>query len=529
MAQPTGGPEDALREEAAGLLACVHCGFCLNACPTYTRLGHEGDSPRGRLDLMRAVVEGRLPPDDPAFALHIDRCLGCRACEPVCPSGVPYGFLLERARTAIARASGVPLSARLLITSFTGPLRPAVGLVSRALRASGLAGVLARRLPRRLAAMRFALAMLAASRPWPELRSRGRAPATGVAREPASGRQHVGGADRDVAGHGHAADPHGDTARPAAGHGHVAGPGHGGTARPVAGPGHGGDHPGGTTEDLGADPERGFADPHALAGAYPAATAHVRHRTGPARPRVALLVGCVQRVLFERVNAATVRVLEANGYEVVAVPGQRCCGALDAHAGRLERAEVLARRNIEAFDAAGVDLVVVNAAGCGAILKEYGAQLRRDPAWAERAASFAARVRDVNELLAESAVRAGAPLGIRVTYDAPCHLQHGQRIRSAPLELLDGIPGVQRIPLPDADECCGGAGLYGLNHPELGGRILGDKVEAILATGAEVVATPNPGCMMQIGAGLVLRGEDVAVVHPIELLDESYRRAEEAD
>ncbi|MGH7449282.1 MAG: heterodisulfide reductase-related iron-sulfur binding cluster, partial [Longimicrobiales bacterium] len=312
--------------------------------------------------------------------------------------------------------------------------------------------------------------------------------------------------------------------------------------------------------DIGVDGERGFADPHGLMGAYPHATGATpadatrvasadatrvgapdatRVSSGHAtaavpfdatgttarRPRVALLAGCVQESLFARVNRATARVLAANGCEVVSVPAQECCGALDAHAGRLDRARDLARRNIAAFERAGVDTVVVNAAGCGAMMKEYGEQLRHDAAWAERAEAFVRKVRDVSEFLMERPLRRGADVPLRVTYDAPCHLHHGQRIRDAPLQVLDSVPGLERVPLADADECCGGAGLYGVNHPELGGRILSDKVAAIRATGADAVLTPNPGCMMQIGAGLLLAGADTVVLHPIEILDESYRRA----
>lgn len=485
-----------------GLLACVHCGFCLNACPTYRRLGHEGDSPRGRLDLMRAVAEGRLEPDDSAFREHLDRCLGCRACEPVCPSGVPYGYLLERGRAAIAVASGVPWHTRLLIASFTGPLRPLVTFASRVLRGSRLALLLARGLPRRLALPRVGMAMLAASAPWPGLRRAGLAPRT----------------------------------RP-----------RGADAVPTSGPVRiRTDGPGAPAEDVAADPQRGHADPHALAGAFPAATG-----AGPEQPPVpaaggsgsgtavspapvaprtaAVLDGCVQASLFARVNAATVRVLQANGFEVVPAPAQRCCGALHAHAGRLEEARDLARANIAAFERSGADVVVVNAAGCGAIMKEYGEQLRHDPAWAERAHAFVARVRDLSEVLTAAPLRQGRPVALKVTFDAPCHLHHAQRIREAPLRMLDAIPGVERVPLPDADECCGGAGLYGVSHPELGGRILDDKLEAIRATGADVVVTPNPGCMMQIGAGLLLAGESIPVLHPVEILDESYRREREGE
>ncbi|HSK20473.1 MAG TPA: heterodisulfide reductase-related iron-sulfur binding cluster [Longimicrobiales bacterium] len=496
--ETAGGPVEELRREEAGLLACVHCGFCLNACPTYTRLGHEGDSPRGRLDLMRAVMEGRLEPDDEAFRTHIDRCLGCRACEPVCPSGVPYGFLLERARSAIAQSAGVDPSSRLLIAAYTGPLRSIVTLGSRALRDSGLARALARFAPRRLASMRFGLAMLASSAPSPRLLRSERAAVQGHA-DARSQTDESAPAPRDAAGTDaiHTV-PSGEAQAPD------------------------------MEADIAPDAERAFAEPHGLMGAYPGATAATpadATRVAVRRLKVGMLRGCVQESLFARVNRATVRVLKANGCEVVPVPSQVCCGALDAHAGRLERARALARANIAAFERAGVDAVVVNAAGCGAMMKEYEDQLRHDPEWAGRAEAFVRKVRDISEFLLERPLRRGGAVPLRVTYDAPCHLHHAQRIREAPLRLLDSVPGLERVPLKDADECCGGAGLYGVHHPELGGRILSDKIAAVKATGAEAVLTPNPGCMMQIGAGLLLEGVEAVVLHPIEILDESYRRA----
>ncbi|MGH7505367.1 MAG: (Fe-S)-binding protein, partial [Longimicrobiales bacterium] len=233
----------------------------------------------------------------------------------------------------------------------------------------------------------------------------------------------------------------------------------------------------------------------------------------------------VQDGLFRRANRATVRVLKANGCVIVDAPRQRCCGALHAHSGAIERARELARANIQAFEGARLDRIVVNAAGCGAMMKEYGGLLEDAPAWAERAAAFSARVRDLWELLAELGPATGATLQVRATFDAPCHLHHAQRITRAPLDVLGTIPGLELVPLPDADECCGGAGLYGTLHRELGGRILDDKVAAIRATGAQLVLTPNPGCIMQIGAGLLMAGERTPVLHPVELLDESYRRA----
>ncbi|HEX6938629.1 MAG TPA: heterodisulfide reductase-related iron-sulfur binding cluster [Longimicrobiales bacterium] len=476
----------ALAREEEKLLACVHCGFCLQACPTYTRLGDEADSPRGRLYLMRAVAEGRLEPDADAFATHIDRCLGCRACETVCPSGVEYGHLLEYARSVIARERGTGLAARALLAVFGRRRLSRFALaVGRALRATGLPRGLAHRLPRRLHAARFGLAMLAATRGWPGLRSVGARPHT----PPASNAAPAAPAARGGAPHAGAAP--GPPAR-------------------------------------GAAPEPGWpgrTSTRSSARTSPPAARGPADRAAHApRLRVAILTGCVQDGLFRRVNEATRRVLKANGCDVVVVPRQGCCGALHAHGGDRERARALARANIDAFERAGVDVVAVNAAGCGAALKEYGALLADDPVHAERARAFAARVRDVFELLVELGPRAGAPLPLRVTYDAPCHLHHAQRITRAPLDVLAAIPGLELVPLPGADECCGGAGIYGLTHPEPGGRILADKVAAVRATGADAVVTPNPGCIMQIGAGLLLEGDDRPVLHPIELLDESYRR-----
>jgi glycolate oxidase iron-sulfur subunit len=386
---------------------------------------------------MQAVVEGRLDAGSDAFRTHIDRCLGCRACEPVCPSGVEYGTLLELARfTAASSVRPGPLTRMLLSVMGSRALRGVLFLGGRILRGTGLAALGTKLVPSvgSLRNVRLGLAMLAATAPW----------------------------------------------RPKA-----AGP-----ARPV--------------------------DP-----AHAGAAAVVPERRGT----VGLLTGCVQEGLYHRVNEATARTLEANGYEVVAVAGQDCCGALHAHGGDLVRARALARANIEAFEAAGVDLVVVNAAGCGAAMKEYGTLLEEDPAYADRARGLSARVRDVTEILSEAGPRRGAPVEAAVAYDHPCHLLHAQRIERAPFDVLDAVPGLEVRVVAQAAECCGGAGIYGITHPDLGGRIGADKVAAVRAAGAEAVSTPNPGCMMQIGAGLRLEGAGEGVVHPVELLDESYRRA----
>jgi glycolate oxidase iron-sulfur subunit len=433
----TGRLADAVEAQRERLLPCVHCGFCLPACPTYNRLGDEADSPRGRLHLMKAVVEGRLDPASDAFQVHIDRCLGCRACEPVCPSGVEYGTLLELAReTAIEARPPGPLTRALLAVMASRPLRRVFFLGGRVVRATGLAGLGTKIMPARgpLASVRLAFAMLAS------------------------------------------------TAAPV---------GLSGTGRRRAG-----------------------------RGAAPASAA-----APTTRGRVGVLTGCVQEGLYGRVNEASVRTLAANGYEVVAVAGQDCCGALHAHGGDLVGARQLARRNLAAFEQAKVDFVAVNAAGCGAAMKDYGTLFEREPETVERARAIAGRVRDVTELLAAAGPRPGAPVPARVAYDHPCHLLHAQGVERAPLDVLAAVPDLEIRVVANAAECCGGAGIYGITHPELGGSIGRDKVASVRAEAADLVCTANPGCMMQIGAGLRMEGASEGVVHPVELLDESYERA----
>lgn len=243
------------------------------------------------------------------------------------------------------------------------------------------------------------------------------------------------------------------------------------------------------------------------------------------RGRAGLLDGCVQKGLYGRLNRATARTLRANGFQVESISDQGCCGALHAHGGDLEGARRLARRNIESFERSGLDTFVVNAAGCGAAMKEYGTLFESDPDFRERAESFAVRVRDVTELLAAVGPRRGAPVACTLAYDHPCHLLHAQGLSKPPLAVLGAVPGVEVRVVQNADECCGGAGIYGMTHPDLGGQIGADKVSAVVGEQADAACTPNPGCMMQIGAGLRLRGAEGSVVHPIEILDESYERA----
>jgi len=402
-----------------GIMTCVHCGFCLQACPTYLALGDENDSPRGRILLARALVEGTLPVDDPDVRTHLDRCLGCRGCETACPSGVPYGHILEAARATLNDIEPPPRLARLVLAVFARPALLALALAAaRVVRLTGIARLLAR-LPGRTG---FAFAMLAASAPY--------------------------------------------------------------------------------------TPRRRYAPP-----------------AGSARGTVAVLAGCVMRGLFAHVNRATERVLATNGYRVVSAPGQRCCGALHAHAGDLAGARALARRNIAAFEQSGGDYVAVNASGCGLMIKEYGHLLADDPAWAKRAAAIAARARDVSELLADAGPAPGAPVPGRVAYDAPCHLLHGQRLARQPLAVLAAVPSLEVTPLPNADQCCGSAGIYSLVQPQLAQHVLAPKLAEIADAGAPLVATGNPGCMMHIGAGMLRARIPARTVHPVELLDASYAAA----
>ena len=437
---------EALEKQRERLLPCVHCGFCLPACPTYNRLGDEADSPRGRLHLMRAVVEGRLDPGSEAFGTHIDRCLGCRACEPVCPSGVEYGTLLELARETVAEHRPSGFLTRALLWVFSSSLRRKLFFVqSRSIRGLGFASLGTMLMPAvgPFKTAKLALAMLASTAGWTRLRTLGLAKA--------------GSAD-----------------------------------------------------------STGVAD----------STAAPSHRVAAgSRGRVAVLIGCVQEGLFTRLKRATVRTLEANGYEVVSVSGQDCCGALHAHGGDLEQARTLARVNIATFESVEADAIAVNTAGCGAAMKDYGVLLENDSAMSERARALAAKVKDVTELLSAAGPLGGAEVICTVAYDHPCHLLHAQRVEQPPLAVLAAIPGTEVRIVGKADECCGGAGIYGITHPELGGEIGRDKVAAVRACAADAVVTPNPGCMMQIGAGLRMEGALEGVLHPVELLDESYRRA----
>lgn len=402
----------------AGLDACVHCGFCLQACPTFLATGDEADSPRGRIELMRALERGDLAATDVALAFHLDRCLGCRACEPVCPSGVRYGLGLEAARERLTETRDVPWLARAALWALTTPgVSEVVYRFARLLRATGV--------PRLLAGwgrIRFMMGMLAATKPM---------------------RNAKRGMRNETAGVNSA-----------------------------------------------------FHTPHSAL----------------------LFRGCVMQGLFPHVHDATIRTLAVNGYEVREVTGQVCCGALHAHAGLADEARALARINVTAFGD-GDEPIVVNSAGCGALLKEYGHLI-------DEGVTFATRVRDVTELLAANGGPvAGAPLDLHVAYDPPCHLLHAQRVADPPERLFAAIPLLRLLTVPGAADCCGSAGLFTLLEPEMSRAVLDPKLEGLRAAAPQVVATGNPGCVMQLGAGLAARGIRAPVRHPVELLDASYRAA----
>lgn len=410
------------------LKRCVSCGMCLSTCPTFAELGLEADSPRGRIQLMKQVAQGDIAATDPLYARHIDGCLGCRACESACPSGVEYGKLLEGAR------------AQLEVARPPSPRR-------RALRALAFAWLLPRP------------AVLAA-----------------IAR--------LGVTARDIGAGG---------ALRAAGH-----------RVPLA-------------KRLG---ELLDLLPARVSSAAPPRSLPAR---GPRRGAVALFTGCVMRAAFADTNLATARVLARNGIDVEIPRRQTCCGALPAHAGDADTARKLARENLAALGDLEADAIVVNAAGCGAAMKEYGWLLRDDPEWSARAARFSARVRDASEYLgAVGLVATPGPLPLRVTYDDPCHLLHGQRVAAQPRALLRSIPGIDLLPLPEADWCCGSAGTYNLTQPAMSRRLLDRKVGHVLGTGASVVVTANPGCQMQIAAGLRAADASVEVVHLMDVLDRAY-------
>ncbi len=437
LATPVTGKKkifDDYHAPAAELLnACVHCGFCLQTCPTYTLWGKEQDSPRGRIHLINMAIEGEVDLTD-LYVSHFDHCLGCLACISSCPSGVKYGKLIEAMRGQVQRQYRRPLHERVLrrlvaavfsrpsrMRKLMVPLRAYQGLgLQRLARAMGLTSLL----PRSLRAMEQML---------PDLSQR----------------------DTSV-----------------------------------------------------VLPQRIAAQ-------------------GEKRRTVAMLTGCVQSVFIGQVNAATARVLSAEGCDVLVPPGQGCCGALMMDLGQEQEALNSARKIIDLFEPLAVDTIVVNAAGCGHTLKDYGYLLRDDPDYRDRAIAFSAKCKDVSEVLAELEPRAPRhPVALRVAFHDPCHLQHAQGLREQPRAMLRTIPGLQLLELSEAALCCGSAGLYSLVQGETAHQLGQRKVEKIIATPAQAVATGNPGCQLQLRAMLNEAGHPLPVMHYMELLDASISGTE---
>ncbi|WP_237050894.1 (Fe-S)-binding protein [Luteitalea pratensis] len=398
---------------ARAVETCVHCGFCLPACPTYKVLGEEMDSPRGRIVLMKEVLEGTLTLAD--VKPHIDRCLGCLGCVTACPSGVKYQDLIvpfRSGRETGARGPIERLQRRLLLDTLESP---------SLFRASARLGRAAKRVERLL---------------------------------PARLRSMVG----------------------------------------------------------------------LLPGELPKAVAVPSHTEaqGVKRARVALLTGCVQQALAPEIALATLRVLSANGVEVVVPPGQGCCGALALHSGEADRAYERADALARAFPT-DVDAIVTNAAGCGSAMKEYGHAFR-GRAHATALGTFGGRVRDVSEFLEALGLIAPAPLAspLTVAYHDACHLAHAQGIRRAPRVLLARVPNLQVVEVPDGDTCCGSAGLYNVEHPDIAAALGASKAEAIRATGAQAVAAGNIGCLVQIATHLSRAGASLPTLHTIQVLDRAY-------
>jgi glycolate oxidase iron-sulfur subunit len=412
------------------LADCVHCGFCLPACPTYVLWGEEMDSPRGRIYMMQKAADGEAPLNE-NFKRHIDQCLGCMACMTACPSGVQYGKLIEDTRAQVERNIPRPASdslfRRMLFATFPHASRlRAMALPLRVYQRSGLQKLvrgsgLLKLLPKRFAAMEALLPVVPAN----------------------------------------------------------------------------------------------------YSAKMPVRTA----ANGIQRRRVGMLSGCVQQVFFAHVNAATARVLAAEGCEVITPAVQECCGALMLHSGLEDQAAEMAKKMIAAFEAAEVETIVINAAGCGSTMKEYGHLLRDDPAWAARARAFSAKCKDIAEVLCElEPVAPRNPLPVRVAYHDACHLRHAQGIFREPRQVLLGVPGLEIAEIAEASLCCGSAGVYNLLQPEPAEQLGDRKVANLLETRAAAVVSANPGCLLQLMSGLRRRGEKaMPAFHMVELLDASIR------
>jgi glycolate oxidase iron-sulfur subunit len=409
---------------------CVHCGLCANNCPTYRLWGQEADSPRGRIRQMALVDQGRLEIGD-SFVTHIDRCLNCRNCETVCPSGVEYGKILELARAQLEQKYKRPLASRIARNFVYRKLLP---------------------YPRRIAAVARALKFYQ--------RSGLAALAQGTGLLRLFGLHHQ--------------------------------------------------------EKLlpRIDSDFFFGE---LGQTFPA--------KGQRRARVAFFAGCVAQVTFSDLNRATIRVLQANGCEVVVPARQTCCGALAAHAGVRDVARDLAQRNFAAFNPDEFDAIINNASGCGSMLKEYPLLFPADREQEARAQKFSAKVRDVNEFLADLGLTAPLKaIPARVTYQDSCHLVHGQKISEAPRKLIRAIPGIELVEMPLSQQCCGSAGVYNVTENKTSLELLGLKMESVKQTCANIIVTANPGCILQLRAGAAIHKTGQEVLHVVELLDRATQK-----
>ncbi len=444
---------------------CIHCGFCLPTCPTYAVLGVEMDSPRGRIYQMQAVAEGRLAISDD-FIEHMNCCLGCRACETACPSGVQYGKLIEAAREQIQlEAPAISADDKDVHTEelYTSLFSPAMNATMQSLAATAL--------------RRFFFDLMLPSRPVTSLVF------AGLKLYQRSGVQtlvrRTGILDAVNA---------------------LPTPFQGKLKLPEA------------------------LMPQAGGDLIPTPIPEVTPALGQQRYRVGFISGCIMDQIFRDINEATIRVLSANGCEVITPLAQQCCGALHVHAGEAEHGRELARHNITVFESYNCDAIIINSAGCGSTIKEYGHLLRDDPVYASRAEAFSAKVKDISEFLTGiDWKRDMGELAYTVAYHDACHLAHGQKIRQQPRQLLQAIPGMKMVPLKEADWCCGSAGIYNITNQDMATQLLERKMDNIIASGASVIATGNPGCMMQIAMGVRERGLEMNVVHPVQLLDEAYR------
>ncbi len=445
----TDGAEERVR---SAVKDCVHCGFCLPACPTYSLWGEEMDSPRGRIYLVSQLLDGA--PLTPAAGEHFDRCLGCMACMTACPSGVQYDQIIEAAREWTEAADAAPSDEG---SDGIGPAGVAPG------------GALAE--ARRPLRDRLTRAGIFALFPYPKRLRVATAPLRALQRT---------GADRLIARMGLV-----------------------GRVSPAA------------EQALRLAPPASRPLP---AGRFPSRVA----ARGERRAVVGMLTGCVQSVFFPRVNAATARVLAAEGCDVIIPRSQGCCGALSLHSGRAAEAVRFAQRTIETFEAAGVDAIVVNSAGCGSAMKEYERLFADSPSWAERAAALSAKVRDLTEFLdALGPVAERHPVALRAAYHDACHLGHAQRITAAPRALLRGIPELELVELRDAGVCCGSAGVYNLLQPDAAREFGSRKADSVVASGASLLISANPGCTLQISSELADRGVSLRTAHTAEILDAS--------